>query len=78
MSFGTKLLKIMTGCDTLEYIFMKGRLSAMKTKGNIKKAVMKVLAGAAYNSAVNDANTACIFWQYQPKASAKVKKLRKF
>lgn len=45
---------------------------------NAKKAMLSAAAKKSVASSVKSANTACIIWQYQPKESEKIKKLRKF
>ncbi len=45
---------------------------------NAKKALLSAVAKKSVSSSVKSANTACAVWQYQPKASEKIKKLRKF
>ena len=42
------------------------------------KISLKVISRCAVKSAVKSANTACLVYQYQPKTSEKIKKLRKF
>lgn len=42
------------------------------------KISLKVISRFATKSAVKSANTACLVYQYQPKTSEKIKKLRKF
>ncbi len=39
---------------------------------------LEVLSMSATKSTVKTANSACFLWQYQPKESEKIKKLRKF
>ncbi len=43
-----------------------------------KKAILFAVAKKSAVSTVKGANTACAVWQYQPKESEKIKKLRKF
>lgn len=43
-----------------------------------KKCVSNSLIKKSETSAVKSANSACFSWQYQPKESEKIKKLRKF
>lgn len=43
-----------------------------------KKAILCTAAKKSVCSSVKSANTACPIWQYQPKESEKIKKLRKF
>lgn len=50
----------------------------MKITKSIKKTVLKSINVSSANSAEKSANTACLVWQYQPKATDKVRKLRKF
>ena len=43
-----------------------------------KACVAKALVKKSEQSAVKSANSACYSWQYQPKTSEAIKKLRKF
>lgn len=43
-----------------------------------KKVMLCATAKKSMASSVKGANTACALWQYQPKESEKIKKLRKF
>lgn len=43
-----------------------------------KKRISNLLIRKSETSAVESANSACLSWQYQPKESKKIKKLRKF
>lgn len=43
-----------------------------------KKAVLSIASKKSMDLSVKSANTACPIWQYQPKESEKLKKLRKF
>ncbi len=43
-----------------------------------KKTMLCATAKKSVASSVKSANTACALWQYQPKESEKIKKLRKF
>lgn len=54
---------------------MKGVLAMKTTK---IATLLKTVAGSAIKSSKHTANTACIVWQYQPKNTDKLKKLRKF
>ncbi len=45
---------------------------------NDKKKAKKMLSRYAVKTAVKSANTACFVYQYQPKTSDKIRKLRKF
>ena len=45
---------------------------------SVSTKVMELVAKAAQNSAVHNANSACAWWQAQPTLPASVKKLRKF
>lgn len=49
----------------------------MKEK-KIMQTSLKVVSQLAMKSTVKSANTACFVLQHQPKASEKIKKLRKF
>lgn len=50
----------------------------MKKNSTVKFFVLKAVEKTAVKSTETSANSACYFWQYQPKESAKVKKMRKF
>ena len=43
-----------------------------------KACVSKALVKKSEQSAVKSANSTCLSWQYQPKTSEAIKKLRKF
>lgn len=49
----------------------------MNGKIFLKKS-LRLISRCAVKSAVKSANTACLVYQYQPKESEKIKKLRKF
>lgn len=50
----------------------------MNICANAKRRMLSAVAQKSVASTVKSANTACIIWQYQPKESEKIKKLRKF
>ena len=50
----------------------------MKDMSNAKKALLKGISKAAKKSSLVSANTACVWWAYQPKMPKSVKKMRKF
>lgn len=43
-------------------------------KNKIKRNVLKLVAKAAYNTAEKEANSACMFFSYQPKVPKQLKK----
>jgi AgrD protein len=43
-----------------------------------KEQLLKSIAKVAYLTAQENANTACVYWHYQPQLPDAVKKLRKF
>lgn len=47
-------------------------------KNKISKKTLSIMAAASKKMAEINANTACIYWMYQPKMPEAVKKLRKF
>lgn len=49
-----------------------------KKRLDLKGKMLKMVAEAAHKTAVKDANTACILYNYQEKQPDKVDKLRKF
>lgn len=50
----------------------------MNSSEKLAKMLLGVVADKAVKSSVKSANTACAVWQYQPKETDKMKKLRKF
>ena len=50
----------------------------MKYVEAAKKIVAKILVKKSEQAAVKSANSACLSWQYQPKTSKAIEKLRKF
>lgn len=50
----------------------------MKFAKIARKCVSNSLVKKSESSAIKGANSACLSWQYQPKESEKIKKLRKF
>lgn len=44
----------------------------------VKKSVMNAVKNVATRAAVKSANSACVWWHYQPKQTDAIKKLRKF
>ncbi len=50
----------------------------MHKKNNVKKSVLNCIASAVKKNAEFNADTFCVWWNYQPKKTAAVKKLRKF
>lgn len=50
----------------------------MKIVNDVKKLVLKSVANEAVKSTKHSVNTACLLWQYQPKETNKLKKMRKF
>ncbi len=50
----------------------------MKKNSTVKSFMLKAVEKTAVKSTESTANSACFLWQYQPKESANVKKMRKF
>lgn len=50
----------------------------MKIKTIANKRIIKAVTDTAIKSSERAVNSSCILWQYQPKTSEKLKKLRKF
>ncbi len=50
----------------------------MKLKNTVNTKLLKAVTSTAVKSSERAANSSCILWQYQPKETAIVKKLRKF
>lgn len=50
----------------------------MKIKTIVNQKFLKAVTDTASKSSERAANSSCILWQYQPKVSDKIKKLRKF
>lgn len=44
----------------------------------VKKGVMNTVKNIATRAAVKSANSACVWWHYQPKQTDAIKELRKF
>ncbi len=47
-------------------------------KKTLKKMALNAVSKVASKTAENSANQTCLWWLYQPKVPAKVKKMRKF
>lgn len=47
----------------------------MKTKENVKKVISGVVKNLAFKAADKDMNSACVFFQYQPKLPKTLKKI---
>ncbi len=50
----------------------------MNKKNNVKKSLLKSMASVVKKTAGFNADTLCVWWNYQPKKPAAVKKMRKF
>ena len=50
----------------------------MKVKAITSKTILKAVTDTAVKTSERAVNSSCILWQYQPKISEKLKKLRKF
>lgn len=49
-----------------------------KVDSIVKNTLLKLMASAAVKTAEKSANTACQWWNYQPKEPETLKKIRKF
>lgn len=50
----------------------------MHKKNDVKKSLLKGIASVVKKNAQFNADTFCMWWNYQPEKPAAVKKLRKF
>jgi len=50
----------------------------IKERQTLKRQILKFTSDLALKQAERSANSACVFWHYQPKMPNSVKKMRKF
>ena len=50
----------------------------MNKKSNMKKSLLSGIASVVKKNAEFNADTFCMWWNYQPKKPAAIKKMRKF
>ncbi len=57
---------------------MRENVKVMENKKTLKNMILKQVVKLVVRNAKQNANTACVWWDHQPKLPDAVKSLRKF